>query len=108
MALAPGIQSQLLQKHMIARPHNALLFIVPLALAGQALLLGRWELLVYALVFLGTTAAFVRWYEEPTLRDQFGAEYETYRRAVPGWWPRFKPWHPPVAVDTPSRHMDPP
>ena len=38
MALAPGIQSQRLQKHMIARPHNALLLTVPLALVGQTLL----------------------------------------------------------------------
>jgi protein-S-isoprenylcysteine O-methyltransferase Ste14 len=33
-------------------------------------------------------AAFVRGYEEPALRDQFGAEYDAYRRSVPGWWPR--------------------
>ena len=38
MALAPGIQSQLPQKHMIARPHNALLITVSLALIGQTLL----------------------------------------------------------------------
>jgi protein-S-isoprenylcysteine O-methyltransferase Ste14 len=31
---------------------------------------------------------YVHWYEEPTLRRQFGAEYEAYRRAVLGWWPR--------------------
>ena len=57
---------------------------------GQALLLGRLWLLLYAVAFLAVTAAFVRWYEEPTLSRQFGAEYEAYRRAVPGWWPRLR------------------
>jgi protein-S-isoprenylcysteine O-methyltransferase Ste14 len=57
-------------------------------IVGQGLLLGRLWLLLYAAVFLAVTAAFVHWYEEPTLNRQFGAEYDAYRRAVPGWWPR--------------------
>ncbi len=85
---------------------NPMYLAVTATIVGQALFLGRWELLAYAALFLGTTAAFVRWYEEPTLRDRFGAEYETYRRAVPGWWPRLKPWQPHVAVDTPSGNED--
>jgi protein-S-isoprenylcysteine O-methyltransferase Ste14 len=40
------------------------------------------------------TAAFVRFYEEPTLTRRFGADYEAYRRAVPAWWPRLRPWDP--------------
>jgi protein-S-isoprenylcysteine O-methyltransferase Ste14 len=63
-------------------------------IVGQALFLGRWELLAYAALFLGTTAAFVRWYEEPALQRRFGAEYEAYRRAVPAWIPRPRPWNP--------------
>jgi len=31
-------------------------------------------------------------YEEPTLARRYGVEYESYRRAVPGWWPRWTPW----------------
>ena len=30
-----------------------------------------------------TVAAFVRGYEEPTLQETYGEEYEEYRRAVP-------------------------
>ena len=37
------------------------------------------------------TMAFVTFYEEPTLRRQFGVQYDGYRSAVPGWWPRL-PW----------------
>ena len=29
-------------------------------------------------------------YEEPTLHRQFGTAYDEYRRAVPGWIPRFR------------------
>jgi protein-S-isoprenylcysteine O-methyltransferase Ste14 len=57
-------------------------------IVGQALLLGQPVLLLYALAFALAVVAFVRWYEEPTLRRQFGEEYEQYRREVPGWWPR--------------------
>jgi protein-S-isoprenylcysteine O-methyltransferase Ste14 len=34
--------------------------------------------------------SFVKLYEEPTLADTFGAEYDAYRAAVPGWWPRLR------------------
>lgn len=63
-------------------------------IAGQALLLGRLGLLLYAAIMWGVTAAFVRWYEEPTLTRQFGDEYRAYRRAVPAWRPRLRPWAP--------------
>jgi protein-S-isoprenylcysteine O-methyltransferase Ste14 len=64
---------------------------------GQALLLGQVSLLIYAAVMWCITAAFVRWYEEPTLARRFGAEYDAYRRAVPAWWPRPRPWNPTTA-----------
>ena len=35
---------------------------------------------------------FVLFYEEPTLRGKFGAEYEEYCRKVRRWWPRLHAW----------------
>ena len=35
---------------------------------------------------------FVMFYEEPTLRKKFGADYEEYCRNVRRWWPRVSPW----------------
>jgi hypothetical protein len=35
---------------------------------------------------------FVVFYEEPTLRSKFGADYENYCRNVRRWWPRLRPW----------------
>ncbi|MER9896400.1 hypothetical protein NKJ40_30960, partial [Mesorhizobium sp. M0119] len=47
----------------------------------------------YALVIAAAAMiSFVKLYEEPTLARRYGAEYEAYRRAVPGWLPRRTPW----------------
>ena len=67
---------------------NPLYLAIVLAITGQALLISRPVLLAYAAVMLAAFVAFVRWFEEPTLARRFGAEYEAYRRLVPGWWPR--------------------
>jgi protein-S-isoprenylcysteine O-methyltransferase Ste14 len=61
---------------------------------GEAFLLGRASLLVYAALAWAATAAFVHWYEEPALLRRFGADYETYRRQVHAWRPRLSPWSP--------------
>jgi len=71
---------------------NPMYLAVASLIVGQALLLGQLILLPYAVLFGLAVWSFVRWYEEPTLARQFGAEYEEYRRSVPGWWPRRTPW----------------
>jgi protein-S-isoprenylcysteine O-methyltransferase Ste14 len=65
-----------------------------LIILGQALLFGSLGLVVYAAVVWIVTASFVRWYEEPSLTRQYGSEYEGYRRNVPAWVPRLRPWRP--------------
>ena len=59
---------------------------------GEALLLGQPSLLPYAALVWLAAAVFVRRYEEPTLASRFGADFEAYRRAVPAWIPRLRPW----------------
>jgi protein-S-isoprenylcysteine O-methyltransferase Ste14 len=73
---------------------NPMYLAVLAAIAGQALILGWVELIVYGAVVAVAFVAFVRLYEEPTLQETFGDAYETYRRAVPGWLPRLRPWTP--------------
>ncbi len=73
---------------------NPMYIAVTATIVGQALLLGQFGLIGYAALFLAVTAAFVRFYEEPELTRRFGAEYAEYCRAVPGWWPRRRPWQP--------------
>jgi protein-S-isoprenylcysteine O-methyltransferase Ste14 len=69
---------------------NPMYLAVAATIVGQALLLGSVVLLGYAALFLAVVFAFVRGYEEPTLARRYGAEYEAYRAAVPGWWPRLR------------------
>jgi protein-S-isoprenylcysteine O-methyltransferase Ste14 len=58
------------------------------ALAGAALCYQSLALFGYTGLFLLITHLFVLWYEEPTLRRLFGAEYESYCLHVSRWWPR--------------------
>jgi protein-S-isoprenylcysteine O-methyltransferase Ste14 len=76
---------------------NPMYCAVVTCVMGQALLLGRGILWGYAFFLMGLFYAFVRGYEEPTLSEQFGAEYDAYRRAVPGWHPRVRPARLPPA-----------
>jgi len=78
---------------------NPMYLAVVACAAGQAGLFGQPVLLAYAAVLLATFVTFVRVYEEPTLTQQFGAEYEAYRRAVRGWWPRARPAQVPPATN---------
>ncbi|CCV08730.1 conserved membrane hypothetical protein [Mesorhizobium metallidurans STM 2683] len=59
---------------------------------GQALLFSSWALAAYVAIAGTAMVSFVKLYEEPTLARRYGAEYEAYRRAVPGWLPRLTPW----------------
>jgi protein-S-isoprenylcysteine O-methyltransferase Ste14 len=71
---------------------NPMYLAVSATISGQALLLGQWWLLAYAGLFFAVVATFVSAYEEPTLERRFGSDYEAYRRAVPAWLPRLRPW----------------
>jgi protein-S-isoprenylcysteine O-methyltransferase Ste14 len=73
---------------------NPMYVAVLAVIVGQVLILGQLVLLPYAAAFWVITAAFVRFYEEPALTRRFGADYEAYRRAVPAWRPRLRPWEP--------------
>lgn len=82
---------------------NPMYLAVAAVIFGQGLALGRPVLFVYGAVFCAVVAAFVRWYEEPTLARTFGQEYEEYRQAVPAWWPRLRPWQPQTSSASASR-----
>lgn len=73
---------------------NPMYLAVEAAILGQALLLGQAVLLGYAAAIGAAFWVFVRLYEEPTLARRYGQEYEEYRRGVPAWRPRFRPWNP--------------
>jgi len=70
---------------------NPMYLAVLAVITGQALVLGRLVLLGYAAAVAAAFAAFVHGYEQPALARRYGAQYQAYRRAVPGWRPRLTP-----------------
>jgi len=72
--------------HRLVR--NPMYIGVGLVIAGQAWLFYSRHIAIYLAVFAGIVEFFVLFYEEPTLRRQFGEEYEEYRRRVPRWIPK--------------------
>jgi protein-S-isoprenylcysteine O-methyltransferase Ste14 len=57
---------------------------------GHFLWFEYWYLLIYAIMVFLAFHTFVTYYEEPTLKRQFGISYENYLKKVPRWIPRFR------------------
>lgn len=86
---APPAPTEQLVVHGLYRyVRNPMYLAVLGVITGQALLLGRPVLLTYAAGVAAAFTGFVYGYEEPTLARRYGEQYQTYRRTVPGWWPR--------------------
>ena len=78
---------------------NPMYLAVLSIVVGQGLLFGSERVLAYALIVFLAFHAFVVLYEEPTLRDSFGVEYEAFFKAVPRWLPRLEAWPGPPRGD---------
>ena len=50
--------------------------------------------IVYGALLWLIFQVFVVAYEEPTLEQTFGREYEAFRAPVPRWIPRMTQWRP--------------
>jgi protein-S-isoprenylcysteine O-methyltransferase Ste14 len=80
-------------RHLVIRGlyryvRNPMYLSVTIIVLGEALVTRSSALAVYwAIWFLGVNL-FVMGYEEPTLRRDFGASYDEYRRRVGRWIPR--------------------
>lgn len=59
---------------------------------GQAVLIGSFPLLLYALAVFVINAVYIPLSEEPGLRKRFGVDYDDYVRHVPRWVPRRTPY----------------
>jgi protein-S-isoprenylcysteine O-methyltransferase Ste14 len=71
---------------------NPMYLAVIATILGQAAILGSTSLVVYAAIVWAVVATFVHLYEEPTLSNRYGDQYDAYRRGVRAWWPRRTPW----------------
>ena len=73
--------------HYVRNPMYVGVFLVIL---GHFLWFGFLNLLIYAVVVGIVFHSFVTLYEEPNLKNRFGAVYEDYLKRVPRWLPKFK------------------
>lgn len=71
---------------------NPMYLAVLSIILGQAMLFASASILIYGAVAGAAMVLFVMIYEEPTLQQTFGAQYDAYRQNVPGWLPRLTPW----------------
>ena len=70
---------------------NPIYGAVVAVILGQGLLFADWHLLGYGASLWLFFHIVVIFYEEPTLCQSFGAEYESYCANVPRWIPRLTP-----------------
>ena len=70
---------------------NPMYLSVTTIVLGEALLVRSFALLVYWMIFFGAANLFVIGYEEPYLRQRFGASYDAYTRQVGRWIPTLRP-----------------
>jgi len=73
---------------------NPMISGVLLVLVGEAVGLFSPEVLAWAAAFFALNATLIPLVEEPGLERRFGDEYVEYRRHVPRWIPRARPWEP--------------
>jgi protein-S-isoprenylcysteine O-methyltransferase Ste14 len=75
-----------------AHVRNPMICGVVTIILGEAALFGSWWLAGWAALFLTINHIRYERSDEPKLAARFGAEYEEYRRNVPRWIPRIRPW----------------
>jgi protein-S-isoprenylcysteine O-methyltransferase Ste14 len=69
---------------------NPMYWSVAFVMLGEAAVFRSFALVELAAAFALGVILFVLLYEEPTLREKFGEEYEAYRKRVPRWLPRLR------------------
>ena len=95
--LAPWDPTQVLVVRGIYRHvRNPMISGVCDILLGEAVALGSTPLLVWFGLFTLANALFIPLVEEPGLERRFGEAYVRYKRHVPAWIPRLRPWQEPL------------
>jgi protein-S-isoprenylcysteine O-methyltransferase Ste14 len=73
---------------------NPMILSVIMIVAGEALLFASIWLGLVALIFFAINHVYFILSEEPGLEKRFGEEYMEYKKNVPRWIPRLRPWKP--------------
>lgn len=93
--LAPWDPTQkLVVRGIYQRVRNPMITGVCLLLVGETVFIGSFYVLAWTLVFITANAIYIPLSEEPGLEKRFGEDYQEYKRNVPRWIPRLRPWKP--------------
>lgn len=91
--LAPWMPTQKLVLRGVYRSvRNPMISGVFCVLLGEAAFFGSLPLLCWFLTFVFVNAIYIPLFEEPGLEKRFGDAYVQYKKNVPRWIPRFRPW----------------
>jgi protein-S-isoprenylcysteine O-methyltransferase Ste14 len=73
---------------------NPMILSVIIMVVGEAVLFDSYGIAVLAIFFYALNTIYFIFSEEPSLEKRFGAVYVEYKKNVPRWIPRLKPWRP--------------
>ena len=73
---------------------NPMILGVSLVLSGESILFRSYQIALWLAVFFLMNHFYFLLSEEPGLEKRFGRQYIEYKRNVPRWIPRLKPWNP--------------
>jgi len=91
--LMPAVPTErLVVSGLYRHVRNPMYIGVITTLAGEALLFRSRHMLVYLATVWLLMHTFVCLYEEPRLARTFGDEFQRFRKNVPRWVPRLRPW----------------
>jgi protein-S-isoprenylcysteine O-methyltransferase Ste14 len=71
---------------------NPMISAVSLALLGEAIVFGSTGIFIELILFLAINHIYFILSEEPGLEKRFGESYRIYKKNVPRWIPRLRPW----------------
>jgi protein-S-isoprenylcysteine O-methyltransferase Ste14 len=72
---------------------NPMYLAVVSEIFGQGLFFGSMRVLEYGVAAWAGFYLFILLYEEPTLRETYGREYQEFCANVPRWIPRLRAWN---------------
>jgi protein-S-isoprenylcysteine O-methyltransferase Ste14 len=93
--LAPWSPTRKLVIHGLYRHvRNPMIIGVLVVLIGESTAILSLNILIWAIIFFIINNLYFVIYEEPSLKKRFGEEYQEYKKNVPRWILRLKPFEP--------------
>lgn len=71
---------------------NPMIAGVIFMLVGETLVFRSFALMGWTALFVVANMIYLPLFEEPGLESRYGDEYRRYKRNVPRWLPRLRPW----------------